>query len=79
MNTHFRRFKMLSLRTMAGEALKDDANKPTSCFLKDFDDVLRVYWFVRRKSALCRTLRLQKPQLNTLRQFLSDHAISKLA
>ena len=34
MNTHFRRFKMLSLQIMTGDALKDDVNNPTSCFLR---------------------------------------------
>ena len=32
MNTNFRRFKMLALRTMADEELKDDANNATSSF-----------------------------------------------
>ena len=30
MNTHFRRFKMLTLRTMAGDTLKDYVNDVTS-------------------------------------------------
>ena len=32
MNTHFRRFKMLALQTMAGEELKNDDTNATSCF-----------------------------------------------
>ena len=32
MNTNFRRFKMLALRTMAGDELKDDVNNATSSF-----------------------------------------------
>ena len=42
MNTKFRRFKMLALRTMAGDVLNDYVNGATSIFLEDFDDVLRV-------------------------------------
>ena len=34
MDTHFGRFKMLSLRTMAGDEVKDDVNKVTSSFKK---------------------------------------------
>ena len=64
MNTNFRRFKMILLRTMASDALKDDVNDATSFlddfdatpFLDDFDDVLHVCGFVIRKSAFCRTL-----------------------
>ena len=55
MSTNFRRFKMIVLRTMAGDALKDDVNDATP-FLDDFDDVLHVCGFVGRKSAFCRTL-----------------------
>ena len=58
MNTNFRRFKMIALRTMAGDALKDDVNDAGSIFLEDFDNVLHVCRFVGwkiRKSALCRT------------------------
>ena len=57
MNTNFRGFKMPSLQTMAGHALKDDVNDAMS-FLEDFDDALHVCGFVRWKSALCRTLGL---------------------
>ena len=32
MNTNFGRFKMLELRTMAGDELKDDVNNATSSF-----------------------------------------------
>ena len=32
MNTNFRRFKMLALRTMAGDELKDGVNNATSFF-----------------------------------------------
>ena len=32
MNTYFGRFKMLALRTMAGDELKDDVNNATSSF-----------------------------------------------
>ena len=32
MNTNFRRYKMLALRTMAGDKLKDDVNNATSSF-----------------------------------------------
>ena len=32
MNTNFGRFKMLALRTMAGDELKDDVNNATSSF-----------------------------------------------
>ena len=38
MNTTFRRFKLLALRTMGGDALKDDVNG----VLEDFDDVMHV-------------------------------------
>ena len=55
MNTNFRRFKILEVRTMAG--VKGDDNDATS-FLKVFDDVLHAFGFVRRKLALCRTLGL---------------------
>ena len=58
MNTNFRRLKMLALRTMADDALKDDINDAMSFFGKEFDDVLHVCGFVRWKSALCRTLGL---------------------
>ena len=34
MDTNFRRFKTLALRTMAGDALKVDVNDATSSFLK---------------------------------------------
>ena len=40
---------------MAG--VKGDVNDATS-FLKVFNDVLHAFGFVRRKSALCRTLGL---------------------
>ena len=49
MNTNFRRFKTLALRTMAGDALKVDVNDATSIFLEDLYDVLHVCEFVRRK------------------------------
>ena len=49
MNTNFRRFKMLPLRTMAGDVLKIDVNDATSNFLEDLYDVLHVCEFVRRK------------------------------
>ena len=42
MNTDFRRFKMLDLRTMACDALIGDVNDATS-FLKVFDDVLHAF------------------------------------
>ena len=58
MNTHFRRFKMLALRTMAGDVLKDDVNDATSCFVEDFDDVLHMCGFLRGKLALCIALGL---------------------
>ena len=32
MNTNFGRFKLLALRTMAGDELKDDVNNATSSF-----------------------------------------------
>ena len=32
MNTNFRSFKMLTLRTMAGDELKDDVNNAESSF-----------------------------------------------
>ena len=32
MNTNFRRFKMLALRTMVGDELKDEVNNATSSF-----------------------------------------------
>ena len=32
METNFGRFKMLALRTLAGDELKDDVNNPTYCF-----------------------------------------------
>ena len=32
MNKNFRRFKMLALRTMAGDDLEDDVNNATSSF-----------------------------------------------
>ena len=32
MNTHFGRFEMLALWTMAGDELKDDVNNATSSF-----------------------------------------------
>ena len=51
MNTNLRRFKMLAMRTMAGDAFKDDINDATS-FLEECDNVLHVCKFVRRKSAL---------------------------
>ena len=41
MNTNFGRFKILELRTMAGDELKDDVNNAPS-FLEEFDDVLHV-------------------------------------
>ena len=58
MNTHFRRFEMLALQTMASDAFKDDVNNANVMFLEEFDDVLRICRFVRRKSILCRTLGL---------------------
>ena len=57
MNTNIRRFEILELRTMAGDALKDDVIDSTS-FLEDFDDVLHVCGVERRKSAFCRTIGL---------------------
>ena len=55
MNTNFRRLKMLVLGTMAGDTLKEQHQ----FFLEDFDDILHLFWFVQRKSALCRTLGLE--------------------
>ena len=46
MNTNFRRFRMLVLRLMADDALKDDVNDAMSFFKKEFDDVLHVCGFV---------------------------------
>ena len=57
MNTNIRRFEILELRTMAGDALKDDVIDSTS-FLEDFDDVSHVCGVERRKSAFCRTIGL---------------------
>ena len=57
MNKNFRIFKMLVLRTMAGDTLKYDVNDATS-FLEEFEDVLYVCGLVRRKSALYNTLGL---------------------
>ena len=57
MDTNLNRFKMIALRTMAGDVLKNDVNDPTLIF-RGFDDVLHVCGFVGRKSALCRTLGL---------------------
>ena len=48
MNTNFRRFKTLALRTMAGDVLKVDVNDATSIFLEDLCDVLHVCELVRR-------------------------------
>ena len=36
MNSHFRRFEMLAVQTMAGDVLKDDVNGVTSCFFRGF-------------------------------------------
>ena len=58
MNINFRRFKMLALQTMAGDALKVDVNDGNVNFLEDLYGVLHVCEFVRRKYALCRTLGL---------------------
>ena len=58
MNTNFRRFKTLALRTMAADALKVDVNDTTFNFLEDLYDVLHMCEFVRRKQALCRILGL---------------------
>ena len=77
MNTTFRRFKMLTLRKMAGGTLKDYVNDATS-ILEGFDDALHVCGLVRRKSTLCGKLGLKKPQINILCQVLSDYAIYKL-
>ena len=54
MNTNFGRLKMLALRTMAGDELKDDVNNATSSFKRS----LHVCLFVRPKSTLYRTLGL---------------------
>ena len=48
---------MLALRTMTGDAPKDDINDVTF-FLEELDDVLHVSGFVPWKLALCRTLGL---------------------
>ena len=40
-------FKMLALRTMSGDELKDGVNNATS-FLEEFDYVLHVCGFVRQ-------------------------------
>ena len=51
-DTNFGRFKMLALRTMAGDEYKD-VNNATSLF-KEFDYVLHVCGFVRPKSTMYR-------------------------
>ena len=48
---------MLGFRTMDCDELKDDV-KMQRYFKKEFDDVLHVCGFVRKKSALYRTLGL---------------------
>ena len=55
-DTNFGRFKMLALRTMAGDEYKD-VNNATSLF-KEFDDVSHVCGFVRPKSTMYRTFGL---------------------
>ena len=69
-------FKLLALRTMSGDELKDGFNNATS-FKEEFDYVLHVCGFVRPKSALYRTQSLYKLQLNVSCRVLSDQAISK--
>ena len=51
MNTNFRKLEMLEL-ALACDSLKIDVNDATS-ILDEFDDVLHVCEFARRKSALC--------------------------
>ena len=59
MNTNFRRFKMLELRTMAGDELKDDVNNAMSSFKRSsMTFCIHVCLFVRPKSTLFRTLGL---------------------
>ena len=48
---------MLAVRTIAGDAFKDDVND-TNVIIEEFDDVLHVCGFVRWKSAVCITLGL---------------------
>ena len=78
MNTNFERFKMLALRTMTADELKDDVNNATSFSELELDNVVYMYGFVRPKSALYRTPVLKKLQLNISCRFLSGQAFSKL-
>ena len=48
MHTHFRRFKMLALRTMAGDALKEGVNDATSRVenQNDLELYFKVFFFI---------------------------------
>ena len=46
MDTNFGRFKMLALRNMAGDEVKDDVNNVTKSYKKKCYDVLHVCLFV---------------------------------
>ena len=76
MNTHFRRFKMLALRTMAGDALKDDVNDTTSIFKGLMTFCMRVQCMM--KISIVQNTRTEETAINNLRWVLSDHVIFKL-
>ena len=77
MSTNFRRFKMLALRTMAGEALKDEVNDATSFVKRNLMTICVCVGLYDEKSVLCRIV-LYKLQLNILHRFLLDQDIFKL-
>ena len=58
MNTNFRRFKMLALRTMSGDELIDDVNNATSSFKRSSMTICICVCLYALKSTLYRTLGL---------------------
>ena len=59
MNTKFRQFKTVALLSMACDMLKFDVNvRCNVIILEDFNDILHVLGYVRRKSTLSTALGL---------------------
>ena len=79
MDTNIGIFKMLELRIMAGDELKDDVSNATLFFKRSSRTFcISVGLYDRNQHCQYRTLRLQKLHLNILCRVLSDQAISML-
>ena len=78
MNTHVGRFKMLALRTMAGDELKDDVNNATSLFKRSSMTFCTCVGLYDRNHHGINYLDCSNCTSAFCARVLSDQAISKL-